>query len=206
VFSGKAKYTTLHARAAGTIFMSLEKEHMKTQPTLETQRLALRPFAVTDAPDVQRLAGDRAIADTTLNIPHPYEDGIAEEWIGSHQAIFDDGKGVHFAITLKSDGSLVGAISLLGMVKGHQAEMGYWIGKPYWNQGYCTEAGSAMVAYAFSELDLTRVHAGHLTRNPASGRVMRKIGMQYEGCRRQHVRKGDKLEDLELYGILKEEG
>lgn len=184
----------------------MEKEHMRSQPILETKRLILRPFALTDAPDVQCLAGDRAIADTTLNMPHPYEDGMAEAWIGSHQAIFDDGKGVHFAITLRSDGALVGAISLMGMVKGHQAEMGYWIGKPYWNQGYCTEAGRAVVSYAFSELGLARVHAGHLTRNPASGRVMQKIGMQHEGCRRQHVQKWGKFEDLDLYGILREKG
>jgi RimJ/RimL family protein N-acetyltransferase len=178
---------------------------MKTRPTLKTDRLLLRPFTVADAPDVQRLAGDRAIADTTLNIPHPYEDGVAEEWIGTHQAIFDAGKGAHFAITLKSDGTLVGAIGLMAMVAGHQAELGYWIGKDHWNQGYCTEAGRAVLACAFSELGLIRVHSCHISRNPASGRVMQKIGMTHEGCRRQHVWKWDETEDLELYGILKEE-
>ncbi|MBN8456227.1 MAG: GNAT family N-acetyltransferase [Verrucomicrobia bacterium] len=178
---------------------------MKTRPTLETDRLCLRPFAAADASDVQRLAGDRAVADTTLNIPHPYEDGVAEDWIGRHQGTFVEGKGAHFAITLKTEGTLVGAISLMGMVAGHQAELGYWIGRPYWNKGYCTEAGRAVVAYAFSDLGLIRVHCCHLHRNPASGRVMQKIGMSHEGCRRQHVRKWDKAEDLELYGILREE-
>ena len=178
---------------------------METRPPLDTDRLLLRPFTAADAPAVQRLAGDRAVADTTLNIPHPYEDGIAEDWIGKHEGIFREGKGAHFAVTLKSDGTLVGAISLLGMVAGHQAELGYWIGKPYWNQGYCTEAGRAVLAYAFSELDLIRVHSCHLKRDPASGRVMQKTGMKHEGCRRQHVRKWEKTEDLELYGILKEE-
>lgn len=178
---------------------------MKTRPTLETDRLVLRPFTVADASDVQRLAGDRAVADTTLNIPHPYEDGAAEEWIGKHQAIFDEGKGAHFAITIKSDGILVGAISLMGMVAGHQAELGYWIGRPYWNQGFCTEAARAVLGYAFLEFGLIRVHSCHITRNPASGRVMQKAGMTHEGCRRQHVRKWDKTEDLELYGILKKE-
>lgn len=178
---------------------------MRIRPTLEADRLALRPFTVADASDLQRLAGDRAVADTTLNIPHPYEDGVAEGWIGTHQAIFEEGKGAHFAITLKSDGALVGAMSLMGMVAGHQAELGYWIGRPYWNQGYCTEAGRTVLAYAFSELGLIRVHSCHITRNPASGRVMQKTGMTHEGCRRQHVRKWNKTEDLELYGIVKEE-
>jgi ribosomal-protein-alanine N-acetyltransferase len=178
---------------------------MKEIPQLETARLILRPFGNADAADVMRLAGDRAIADTTLNIPHPYKEGMAEEWISKHQDAFDKDQGVTFAITRKSDGILVGAISLMGMAKGHQAELGYWIGKPHWNQGYCTEAGRALLRYAFSDLALVRVHSCHITRNPASGRVMQKIGMQNEGCRRHHVRKWDKTEDLELYGVLKQE-
>ena len=178
---------------------------MKEIPTLETDRLILRPFRLADATEVQRLAGDRAIADTTLNIPHPYKDGMAEEWISKHQDAFDKEQGVTFAITRKPDGVLVGAISLMGMTKGHQAELGYWVGKPYWNQGYCTEAGQAILRYAFAELGFVRVHSCHITRNPASGRVMQKLGMRHEGCRRQHVRKWDKAEDLELYGVLKQE-
>jgi RimJ/RimL family protein N-acetyltransferase len=178
---------------------------MKKIPRLETERLILRPFGFSDAAEVMRLAGDRAIADTTLNIPHPYKEGMAEEWISRHQENFDKDQGVSFAITQKQDGLLVGAISLMGMAKNHQAELGYWVGKPYWNEGYCTEAGRAVIRYAFSDLALVRVHSCHLTRNPASGRVMQKIGMRHEGCRRQHVRKWDKTEDLELYGILKQE-
>jgi RimJ/RimL family protein N-acetyltransferase len=146
-----------------------------------------------------------AIADTTLNIPHPYKDGMAEEWISKHQEAFGKVEGLTLAITRKSDASLVGAISLMGIAKGHQAELGYWIGKPYWNQGFCTEAGKALMKYAFAELGLLRVHASHLSRNPASGRIMTKLGMHHEGTRRQHVRKWDKCEDLELYGILRHE-
>jgi ribosomal-protein-alanine N-acetyltransferase len=164
-------------------------------PILETERLILRPFRLEDAAEVQRLAGDRSIADTTLNIPHPYKDGMAEEWISKHQSDFEGGKGVTFAITCKTDDFLIGAISLMGMVTGHQAELGYWIGQPYWGQGFCTEAGAAVLRYAFSELGLMRVHACHLARNPASGRVMRKLGMQQEGVRRQHVKKWDKYDE-----------
>lgn len=178
---------------------------MSARPTVETARLVLRPFALSDAADIQRLAGDRAIADTTGNIPHPYEDGVAEEWIAKHQDIFDQGKGVHFAIAAKPDGHLVGAISLMSMVTGHQAELGYWIGKPYWNQGFCTEAGRAVLQAGFERFDLARIHSCHFRRNPASGRVMQKLGMKQEGCRRQHVKKLDQFEDLVLYGILKDE-
>jgi [ribosomal protein S5]-alanine N-acetyltransferase len=175
------------------------------RPTLETERLSLRPFVVSDASEVQRLAGSWAIADTTLNMPHPYGDGVAEEWISKHQEEFDEGKGVTFAVTRMPDGALLGAISLMGMAKGHQAELGYWIGEPFWGCGYCTEAAGAVVAYAFGVLGLVRVHSCHFARNPASGRVMQKIGMKHEGCRRHHVKKWDKFEDIELYGILREE-
>jgi [ribosomal protein S5]-alanine N-acetyltransferase len=174
-------------------------------PTIETVRLILRPFTMADAADVQRLAGDHAIADTTLNIPYPYEDGMAEQWISKHADTFDKGRGLILAITTKRDGCLIGAISLMAIAQGHQAELGYWVGKPYWNQGYCTEAGHALLRFAFVELQLKRVHCSHLSRNPASGRVMHKLGMAHEGQRRQHVSKWDKLEDLELYGILRHE-
>lgn len=173
------------------------------QPTLETERLILRPFSMADAKDVQRLAGRRAIADTTLNIPYPYEDGVAEAWIESHPEALSEGTSVTFAITRKADGVLVGAIGLADVVAGHQASLGYWIGEPFWRSGYCTEAARAVVAYAFGTLGLARVHACHFGRNPASGRVMEKIGMTYEGRRRQHVRKWGAFEDVELYGIIR---
>ena len=61
-------------------------------PTIETERLTLRPFRLSDASDIQRLAGERDIAVTTMNIPHPYKDGMAEEWIASEEAACDAGK------------------------------------------------------------------------------------------------------------------
>lgn len=178
---------------------------MKKRPTIETERLRLRPFQFSDADDVQRLAGDRAIADTTLNVPHPYEDGMAEEWIATHQPRFESGELFNLAVTLRTTGDLIGAIGLGIDQRFGRAELGYWIGKPYWNNGYCTEAGRAVLQYGFSVLGLHRIHASHLTRNPASGRVMQKLGMVHEGRARQHVRRWDAFEDLELYGILAEE-
>lgn len=172
-------------------------------PKLETERLILRPFEISDAEEVQRLAGDWSVADTTLNIPHPYADGMAEAWISTHAEAFIAGHGLTLAIAKKSGGALIGAVSLLGISRGHQAELGYWIGRPCWNEGFCTEAGQAVLLYAFGALGLARVHSCHLTRNPASGQVLRKLGMQHEGTRRRHVRKWDTFEDLELYGILR---
>ena len=116
-------------------------------PTLKTERLILRPFSISDAESVQALAGDRKIYETTLNVPHPYEDGMAEKWISSHLSQFYNGNGVNLAVTLRGTGDLIGAIGL-GAAKAHKrAELGYWIGAPFWNKGYCTEASKEMIEY-----------------------------------------------------------
>ena len=175
------------------------------QPSLETKRLILRPFRLTDAPAVQELAGERDIADTTMNIPHPYEDGMAEEWIESHEPGYEDGKIATFAIVLRDGSELVGAIGLQ-IDRGHnKAELGYWIGKPFWNLGYATEATIAILAFGFDKLRLGRIQAGHLARNPSSGRVMEKAGMILEGTARQATIKWGQCEDLLSYAILRED-
>jgi len=176
---------------------------MNTLPTLATDRLLLRPFTLADAQEVQRLAGDRDVASTTLRIPYPYKDGMAEEWIGSHTDKCAKGEGVSLAVTLRDAGTLVGAVGL-EICKDHlRAELGYWIGKPYWGKGFATEAARALVGYGFEVLGLNRIHAQHLVRNPASGRVMIKIGMRHEGTLRHHTKKWDVFEDVEFYGLLK---
>ena len=177
----------------------------KKRPTLETERLVLRPFELSDAPRVKLLAGDRDIAAMTLNVPHPYEDGMAEKWIGAHQERFDKGEEVVLAVTLRESGELIGAIGLILKRDHDKAELGYWIGKPYWGRGFCTEAARAVLRYAFTELGLNRVHAYHFHHNPASGRVLQKIGMTHEGLLRQHVKKWGQFIDNELYSILRSE-
>lgn len=141
-------------------------------PTLETPRLLLRPFEIWDALEVQRLAGDFRIADTTLRIPHPYEDGMAEAWIA--QQALDSSCEFVFAIVRKQDSALVGAIGLVR--NGEEAELGYWIGVPYWNQGYASEAGTEILRHAFSKLRLSRVYANHFERDPAGPTELEKKG------------------------------
>lgn len=178
---------------------------MAKQPNIKTERLILRPFELNDASTVQQLVGDPTIADTTLNIPHPYQDGMAEGWIAAHQPQFETGTSVVFAITLRTTGALIGSIGL-GIERRHdRAELGYWIGVPYWGKGYCTEAGYALFTYAFNELLLNRILACHFTRNPASGKVMQKLGMIQEGIARKSVKKGEQYEDIVSYGILRED-
>jgi RimJ/RimL family protein N-acetyltransferase len=86
-----------------------------------------------------------------------------------------------------------------------RAELGYWIGVPFWNRGYCTEATRALVDLGFRSLGLHRIQARHLTRNPASGRVMLTLGMRMEGINRDAMRKHGRFEDLAVYAILADE-
>ncbi len=177
----------------------------RPQPELLTARLRLRPFVAADASEVQRLAGEREVAETTLNIPHPYPDGAAAKWIAEHATLYEGGDGVVFAVTDRASGALLGAVGLRSAPRHARAELGYWIGRPYWGRGYATEAVRAMLCYGFATLDLNRIHACHFARNPASGRVMAKAGMQLEGVARQHFRRGDRAEDAVTYAILREE-
>lgn len=175
------------------------------QPVLLTPRLRLRPFAAMDAAVVQRLAGEFSVADTTLSIPHPYADGVANAWIASLPEAFTQGRQAVFAITDRVTGELLGAIGLDLRREHDRAELGYWIGQPFWNRGFATEAARAVLDFGFRSLGLHRIHACHFGRNPASGRVLTKIGMRHEGIARGHVVRWGRSEDLVQYGMLREE-
>ncbi|HEX8695123.1 MAG TPA: GNAT family N-acetyltransferase [Longimicrobium sp.] len=171
-------------------------------PVLKTERLVLRPFQAGDAAVVQRLAGAPEVAMMTQNIPHPYEDGMAEAWIASHGPAWEEGSLLALAITSAHDG-LVGTVSLRLTPAHRRAELGYWVGVPFWNQGYVTEAAAALVDFGFRQLGLNRIQARHLTRNPASGRVMQKLGMKFEGVQRQYMLVRGAFEDLAMYAVLR---
>jgi [ribosomal protein S5]-alanine N-acetyltransferase len=174
-------------------------------PTLHTARLALRPFAAAEAADVQRLAGAAEVAATTLNLPHPYLDGMAETWIAGHEERAEQGIGLTWAIVRRDDAVLLGAISLGLHARHPRGGLGYWLGVTYWNQGYTTEAAYRVITYGFAERGLYRIEAGCFPRNRASSRVMEKIGMRYEGTLRGYLRKGETMEDVAMYAVLRSE-
>lgn len=171
-------------------------------PDLLTERLLLRDFTRADIPDIVRLAGAREVAATTLRIPHPYSEADAEQFLRKRQ---EDQFGYSFAITLRSSGELCGGVGLHPDAVHPRAELGYWIGVPYWGQGYATEAARTVVDFGFRELKLQRIFAHHFAGNPASARVLQKIGMKHEGCFRRHIEKWGEFLDLENYGILRAE-
>ncbi len=171
-------------------------------PVLNTERLTLRPYTLADAPRVQEMCGDKAVASTALNLPHPYPDGAAEKWISTHADSFRQGTEVTLAITLKPSGKVVGSVAL-SINKNHKrGELGYMVAREYWNRGYCTEAVQAVMRYGFRVLGLNRIQAMHFPRNPASGRVMEKLGMTNEGVLRRYVCNRGNFEDLAVYSVL----
>jgi [ribosomal protein S5]-alanine N-acetyltransferase len=182
-----------------------ETHVINDQPILTTERLVLRPFVGDDAFDVERLAGQREIADTTLNIPHPYPRGAAAEWIRLQGSAWIDGSSVTFAIVGRKTSALVGAISLMIKREHRRAELGYWIALDCWKRGYATEAGQRLIDFGFDTLGLHRIEARHFLRNPASGRVMEKLGMTKEGVEREHIIKWGRYESLAVYSILESE-
>jgi RimJ/RimL family protein N-acetyltransferase len=174
---------------------------MTTLPTLETARLKLRPYSEADIAELVALIGARKVAATTLRIAHPYTEQDARAFLALAQ---EPGK-IWLATTLRSDGRQIGGVGLRVEDPHQHAELGYWLGVPYWRQGYATEAACEMLRYGFVELGLHRIFASHFRHNPASGRILVKLGMRYEGCQREHLRKWDQFVDSELYGVLRQE-
>lgn len=173
---------------------------MKT--VLVSKRLTLRQLEPHDSESIEKLAGEKDVADTTLSIPHPYPAGSAVTFINARREAAARGDGHSFAVTLTENDAFLGIVGLHVVKTHNMAELAYWVGKPFWGNGYCSEAAARILQFAFDDLKLNRVFAAAMTRNPASYRVMEKIGMKFEGILRNHIRKGDTYEDLRYYGLL----
>lgn len=174
--------------------------------TLKTSRLRLRPLQMNDAAEISRLAGQREIADTTISIPHPYPVYWVEEWIRSISADIDAQQAAHWAIDFARTGELAGAIGLRDIDTEHSlAEITFWIAVQWWGKGIGTEATHAVLKYAFEALQLNRIYAYHMVRNPASGRLLEKCGFRQEGILRQRVRKWGVYEDVIIRAILQKD-
>jgi ribosomal-protein-alanine N-acetyltransferase len=170
--------------------------------SLQTDRLTLRPFETSDIPALVPLIGTREVAATTLRIPHPYTESDAIAYITSAHENLARGDELRLAVISRAENSLCGGIGLRIEAEHRRAELGYWIGVPYWNRGIATEAARALVNYGFESLKLNRIFAGYVSTNLASASVLKKIGMRYEGCRRSHSVKWGEFFDIELYGML----
>ena len=171
----------------------------------------LRQFRAADAQRIHELVNDKQLAHGTHHIPHPYPVGAAEEWLTEHAELVRRGESAVFAVCQqgtqastdsKESPQLIGTVGLAISSFDHQAEIGYWVGRDYWGQGFCTEAVSAVIDYGFETLGLHRIFAQHIARNSASARVLEKTGFSKEGVLRQHARKWGVFEDVVCYGML----
>jgi len=140
---------------------------------LESERLILRSPRPSDVPSMAAWLSDYDVAKNTSRVPHPYGEDDAEAFL----AMASGGNHV-FAIQRRSDGVFLGCT---GLHPSEDNEFGYWLGKPFWGQGYATEAARRLVRHAFEDLGQDSVHAGWFYDNPASGHVLAKLGARHNG-------------------------
>ncbi len=174
--------------------------------TLETERLILRRFAVSDAADMYRnWASSAEVARYLTWEPHPSEEATAEllaEWVKE----YEKPETYNWVLVLKESNMPVGNISVVNISENTAcASLGWCLGTAWWGQGYMPEAGNAVLRFLFESVGFRRVWANHDADNAKSGRVMQKIGMQKEGVLRQHGYAKGRIFDDVRYGILAEE-
>jgi RimJ/RimL family protein N-acetyltransferase len=179
---------------------------MLAQPIMETDRLILRPPTHSDASSIQVAVSAREIADTMISIPHPYPDGEAARYIARQLAESDAGHSRTFVIECKFQRRLLGVIEIRDIEREHsQAELSFWLAVGAWGQGYMSEALKPILRVGFEDLELNRLYAYHLERNPGSGKVLQKNGFLREGVLRQRVRKWGVFENAVLWAILRQD-
>ena len=143
-----------------------------------TQRLLLRPGWAQDAPALQRGLADEGIVRNLARVPWPYSLDDARAFLASERR-----PGEASLLIFRRTGADPELIGSIGFARGSdgERELGYWIARPHWGRGYATEAGRAVVDIARNALRLPRLKAGHFMDNPASGRVLHKLGFRPTG-------------------------
>jgi RimJ/RimL family protein N-acetyltransferase len=174
--------------------------------SMVTDRLILRPLEDEDSKSLYENVKDYDIAKWTISIPHPYPKEGAISFIKQARKHLQSGLAYHLAILSRDNSELMGVMSLIGVNMRHRnAELGYWVGKDFWNKGIATEAALKMLEFGFQDLSLERISARCFQDNIPSIRVIEKIGMIYEGTFRKEILKEDRFIDMKYYAILKEE-
>lgn len=172
---------------------------------LLTERLILRPVEEGDAPALFHIMNDPDVTANLLMSP-PFPENQVIAWIRNRREAWEKKERFAAAVVLKETGELIGTCSLMNVSWEHMnAELLYWLGKPYWGKGYMTEAARRMIRFGFEELGLERISVGCFARNKASARVIEKLGFKYEGCARHEFKKGDEFLDNMHFGLIRAE-
>lgn len=168
---------------------------------MNTLKINIRPLKITDASQLATLANNKKIWDNLRDyIPYPYDEKDAEDFINLTK---NEHPKQNFAIEYQ--GALCGVISLSIQkdVYKKSAEIGYWVGEPYWGKGIATEAIKLITTYGFDQLGLVRIHAGVFEYNTASMIVLEKNGYKKEGISKKAICKNDQIYDEHRYHKLK---
>ncbi|MGB4661674.1 MAG: GNAT family N-acetyltransferase [Mobilitalea sp.] len=173
---------------------------------IETERLLLRRFTRKDAADVfNNWAGDIEICRYMRWAPHRNIEEtrkVIQSWIDSYYK----NNFYQWAITLKGKTEPIGAIGLFIVNENDLCgDVGYCISKEYWGQGITTDALKAVISFAFDRMNFNRIETYHSIHNPASGRVMQKAGMVFEGMAKQKYRSISGFEDSNMYAMIRED-
>lgn len=162
----------------------------------------MRPLARADIPHIRRLAAAEEIANNTY-VPHPYPPEAADEFVQKARDQWRNDEACVFAIVERASDQFAGCMGIHPQPTHNRAEVGYWIGLPYWGRGLATAALRLIIHLGFEELGLNRIAAGHLPGNLASGRVMQKAKMRYEGRLRGTLLHRGECKDELRYAILR---
>lgn len=177
---------------------------MNENLVIETERLVLRAFKLTDADDIVEGLNNLNVSKWLAFVPYPYTREDAIKYI--EDSI--NNKLYNFAIVLKSENKVIGSTQLSNISKIHgTAGGGIWINEKYHGNGYGTEAWGARIRYAFNELGLRRLENGYFEGNESSFKMQEKFGYKNEGVRRKKFisMATGKVEDEYITGLLKEE-
>ena len=175
--------------------------------TIETERLILRRFALTDAEAMYRNWASDPEVTRYLTWPTHSSVGITEEVLGSWIPSYQSDDYYQWAIVLKENGSEpIGSISAVDLDDSvSKVHIGYCLGRAWWRRGIMTEALGAVMDFFFDEVGAERIESRHDTRNPHSGMVMKKCGMRLEGVLRRSDRNNQGICDACWYALLKSE-
>ncbi|MFO1185973.1 MAG: GNAT family N-acetyltransferase [Alphaproteobacteria bacterium] len=164
---------------------------------IRSKRLTLRPVERRDAARIIEALGDYDLARNLATVPHPYPAKSFEDFLARHEA---RGSSSRPFVILERD--VVGMIGLSDILRDETnavATIGYWVAKPFWGRGFATEAGGALVEHAFSTLGFTALKSGHFKDNPASGRVLAKLGFRYTGESKRHsLARGEEVAHIDV--------
>ncbi len=178
-------------------------------PTLNTPRLRLREPDDEDAVAIHDIHRHKSVADGVLSIPHPHTIADARAWLARRRtALAEDRLNFLWLICLADTGEPIGDCGIHIDLKHRRGTLGYLIRPDHWGRGIATEAVGAVVEFAFAKLDppLNRIEADHYPENPASGRVLQKLGFRREGVLRSYIVKDSVPRDAVRWGLLRTDG